>query len=120
MNQEVTLKVSDRLLQQAALAATRKKHRIEEVLSDWLEGLFQEKFADEMPDEEVLALTQIQIPPEEQEKLSDLLFRNREMRLSKKEKLELDFMIEISERNMFRKSEALRIAVERGLVKPLS
>ncbi len=120
MNQEITLRVSDRILQQATLAASQKKHRIEEVLSDWLEGLFQEKFADKMSDKEILALTKIQISLDEQEKLSELLFRNREIGLNKKEQLELDFMIEISERNMLRKSEALRIAVQRGLIKPLS
>ena len=120
MNQEITLKISDRIIQQATLAASRKKYRIEEVLSDWLESLFQEKFADKMSDEEILALTKINISPAEQERLSELLFKNREIGLNKKEQRELDLMIEISERNMLKKSEALRIAVERGLIKPLA
>ncbi len=120
MNQEVTLKISDRVIQQATLAASRKKHRVEEVLSDWLESLFQENFTDKMSDEEILALTKIKIPPDEQERLSELLFKNRELGLNKKEQRELDLMIEISERNMLKKSEALRIAVERGLIEPLS
>ena len=120
MNQEITLKISDRIIQQATLAASQKKYRLEEVLSDWLESLFQEKFADKMSDEEILALTKIQISPAEQERLSELLFKNREIGLNKKEQRELDLMIEISERNMLKKSEALRIAVERGLIKPLA
>ena len=119
MNQEITLQISDRIIQQAAIAAAKKKHRIEEVLADWLESLFQEKFADKMSDEEILALTKMQISPAEQERLSELLFKNREVGLKKKEQRELDLMIEISERNMLKKSEALRIAVERGLVKSL-
>ena len=120
MNQEITLQISDRIIQQATIAAAKKKHRIEEVLADWLESLFQEKFADKMSDEEILALTKMQISPAEQERLSELLFKNREVGLKKKEQRELDLMIEISERNMLKKSEAFRIAVERGLVKPLS
>ena len=120
MNQEVTLKISPRIIQQATLAAAQKKHRVEEVLSDWLESLFQEKFTDKMPDEEILALTRIQISPEEQERLSELLYKSRESGLSKKEQRELDLMVEISERNLVKKSAALRIAVERSLIKPLS
>lgn len=120
MNQEVTLRVSDKLIKQAALYAVRKKRRIEEVLSDWLENVFQDKFADKMSDAEILALTKIQISSEEQARLSELLFKNRETGLGKEEQQELDLLVEISERNMLRKSEALRIAVERGLIKPLS
>ena len=116
MNQEVTLKISDRIIQQATIAASRKKNRVEEVLSDWLESVFEEKFTDKMSDKEILALTKIQISPDEQERLSELLFKNRETGLNKNEQRELDLMIEISERNMLRKSEALRVAVERGLV----
>ncbi len=120
MNQEITLRISDRILQQAKIAASKKKHRIEEVLSDWLEDVFREKFTDKMSDEEILALTKIQISPEEQERLSELLVKNRESGLNENEQRELDLMIEISERNMLKKSEALRIAVERGLIAPLS
>jgi uncharacterized protein YecA (UPF0149 family) len=120
MNQEVTLKISDRIIQQATLAASRKKNRVEEVLSDWLESVFQEKFTDKMSDKEILALTKIQISPDEQERLSELLFKNRETGLNKDEQRELDLMIEISERNMVKKSEALRVAVQRGLIEPLS
>ena len=89
-------------------------------MSDWLEDVFQEKFTDKMSDEEILALTKIKISPEDQERLSELLFKNRETGLNKNEQRELDLMIEISERNMLKKSEALRAAVERGLIEPLS
>lgn len=120
MNQEVTLKVSERIIRQALLAASQKDNRIEDVLTDWLESLFEEKFTDKMSDEEILALTKIQISPEDQERLSELLFKNRETGLNEEEQRELDLMVEISERNMVKKSEALRIAVERGLIEPLS
>ncbi len=120
MNQEITLQISERIIQQARIAASKNKHRVEEVLSDWLESVFQEKFADKMSDEEILTLTKIQVSPTEQERLSELLFKNRETGLNKNEQHELDLMIEISERNMLQKSEALRVAVQRGLIKPLS
>ena len=73
-----------------------------------------------MSDSEILDLTKLQISDDEQEKLSELLFKNREIGLNKEETQQLDILIEISERNMLKKSEALRIAVERGLIKPLS
>lgn len=120
MNQEVTLKISDRIIRQARLAASQKDYQVEDVLSDWLESLFEENFTEKLSDEEILALTKIQISPADQQRLSDLLFKNRENGLNEKERSELDLMIEISERNMVKKSEALRIAVERGLIEPLS
>ena len=120
MNQEITLQISDRIIQQATIAASKSRHRVEEVLSDWLEDVFEEKFTDKMSDEEVLKLTKIQISPADQERLSELLFKNREIGLDENEQRELDLMIEISERNMVKKSEALRVAVERGLIEPLS
>ncbi len=120
MNQEVTLQVSDKILKQASLFAVQKKRRMEEVLSDWLEDVFQDKFADKMSDAEILALTKFKISPAEQERLSELLYKNREIGLNEAEQAELDLMIEISERNMLKKSEALRIAVERGLIEPLN
>lgn len=120
MNQEVTLKISDRIIRQAMIAASQKDYQVEDVLSDWLESLFEENFTDELSDDEIMALTKIRVSPEDQERLSELLFKNRETELNEKEQRELDLMIEISERNMLKKSEALRIAVKRGLIKPLS
>lgn len=120
MNREITLQISDRIIQQATIAASKSRHRVEEVLSDWLEDVFEEKFTDKMSDDEILSLTKIQISPADQSRLSELLFKNREVGLDKNEQRELDLMIEISERNMLKKSEALRVAVERGLIEPIS
>ncbi len=120
MNQEVTLKISDRIIQQARQTASKKDYRVEDVLTDWLESIFEEKFTDKMSDEEILSLTKIKISPKDQNRLSELLFKSRETGLDETEQRELDLMIEISEPNMLKKSEALRIAVERGLIEPLS
>jgi hypothetical protein len=75
---------------------------------------------DKLSDSEILTLTEIKISAEKQERLSDLLFKNRESVLNKNEQRELDLMIEISEINTLKKAEAFQIAVNRGLIKPLS
>lgn len=120
MNQEITLTVSENVWHYAKTVASRNKRQIEDVLSDWLESFYQEKFTDKLSDKEILTLTEFKISPEEQERLSELLYKNREVGLDKEEQTELDLMLEISERNMLLKSEALRVAVERGLIEPLS
>jgi pyruvate-formate lyase len=75
---------------------------------------------DKLSDSEILTLTEIKISAEKQERLSDLLFKNRESVLNKNEQRELDLMIEICEINTLKKAEAFQIAVNRGLIKPLS
>lgn len=120
MNQQITLTVSENVWLYAKAVASRNKRQIEEVMSDWLESVYQEKFTDKLSDKEILASTKFKISPSEQERLSELLFKNREAGLNREEQTELDLMLEITERNMLRKSEALRIAVERGLIEPLS
>jgi hypothetical protein len=120
MNRQITLTVSENVWLYAKAVASRNKQQVEDFLSGLLEGLSKENFTDKLSDEEIIALTEFKISPAEQERLSELLFKNREGKLNQEEQNELDLMLEITERNMLRKSEALRVAVERGLIEPLS
>jgi hypothetical protein len=120
MNQQITLTVPENVWFYAKAVATQSKQRIEDVLSDWLEKGSSGIDLEKLSDSEILALTKMKISPEKQERLSDLLFRNRESVLDKNEQLELDLMIEVCEINNLKKAEAFQIAVKRGLIKPLS
>jgi hypothetical protein len=56
MYEQVTLQVSDHVVRQAVYVALKSQQRVEEVLARWLEKT-AELLVDELPDDEVLALT---------------------------------------------------------------
>ena len=120
MNQQITLTVSENVWLYAKAVATRNKRQIEEVLSDWLEKVSSEIDVEKLSDSEVLALAELKMPDEQQKVLHKLLDKNGEGELTKAESKQLDAMMEIYEEATLRKSQALRVAVERGLIPPLS
>jgi predicted P-loop ATPase len=120
MNQQITLTVSDNVWLYAKAVATQKKQRIEEVLSDWLEKVSSEIDVEKLSDAEVIALAELKMPAKQQKVLHKLLEKNGEGDLTNAEKKQLDVMMEIYENALLRKSQALRVAVERGLMPPLS
>jgi hypothetical protein len=74
---------------------------------------------DELPDEEVLALTELQLTPQQEGTLSELLTRNQEGMLDAEGRRELDELMRLYEHGLLRKAQALRVAVQRGLREPL-
>jgi len=119
MTEQITIQVSDSVVRSAARMATQNQQSIEEVLSDWLHYAVTELPVDMLPDEEVLALTELQLTPEQQAILNSLLTRNREGTLKVKERRRLDEMMRIYEHGLLRKAQALRVSVQRGLREPL-
>jgi predicted RNA-binding protein associated with RNAse of E/G family len=71
-----------------------------------------------LPDEQVLALCDMQMESQQQEIFSDLLARQREGQLNDAEILQLDELMQVYRRGLVSKSKALKVAVERRL-KPL-
>lgn len=120
MNQQITLTVSDNVMFYAKVVAKRNKRRVEEVLSDLLEKISGEINVEQLSDAEVLALADLKMSAEQQELLHDLLDKNGEGELTSAEKEQLDAMMEIYDDALLRKAQALRVAVERGLIPPLS
>ncbi len=120
MNQQVTLNVSEQVIRQAAQVATRTHRRVEDILSSWLEITVKERPVEELPDDAVLALTDLQLPARQQAKLSRLLERNREGGLDAAGQIALDDLMRVYEAGLLRKSQALRVAVQRGLIAPLT
>ena len=120
MNQQITLTVSDNVWLYAKAVATRNKRQIEEVLSDWLEKVSSEIDVEKLSDNEVLALAELQLSPAQQELMNDFQEKNGEGQLTNNEKIQFDALMEVYEDALLRKSQALRVAVERGLLPPLS
>lgn len=120
MNQQITLTVSDNVLFYAKAVAARNKRRIEEVLSDWLEKISSEIDVEKFSDSEVLALTELQMSPAQQKLMDEFQEKNGEGALTNDEKRQFDALMEIYEDALLKKSQALRVAVERGLIAPLT
>jgi len=118
MQEAITIQVSDRAVRRATQAAAQTQKRIEEILADWLEWVITEMPVDSLPDDEVIALTQLQPTPNLETRLSHLLERNRENALDVDGKRELDELMRQYERGLLRKAQALRVAVQRGIREP--
>jgi hypothetical protein len=120
MNQQITLTVSENVWFYAKAVAVRSKQRVEDVLSDWLEKGSSEIEVEKLSDVEVLALAELKMPPKQQKQLHKLLDKNGEGELTSVEKNKLDEMMEVYNDALLTKARAMRVAVERGLMKPLS
>lgn len=119
MSQQITIEVSEQVARQAAQVAAQTKRSVEEVLAAWLEAVVTEMPVEELSDEEVLALTELQFTDEQQAVLTDLLARNREGAIDEAGQRQLDELMRLYEHGLLRKSQALRVAVQRELLPPL-
>ena len=120
MNKTITLEIPEEIERDARAVAQQSGVRVEEVLTNWLERFASEMSLDSMPDDRILELSDMQMPVEQQDELSDLLEQNREATLDEQGRIRLDELMQIYRRGLVRKAEALKIAVQRGLKAPLS
>src|SRR2546430_1322681 len=119
MSQQITIEVSEQVVRQATQVAAQTERSVEEVLASWLEAVIIELPVEELSDDEVLALTELHFTDEQQATLSDLLAQNREGTLDAERQKYLDELMRLYEHGLLRKSQALRVAVQRGLITPL-
>ena len=120
MSQPVTIQVSEQVIRQAAQVAAQTHRSVEDVLAAWLESVMTERPVEELSDDEVLALAELRLTEEQDASLSMLLERNREGTLDADGQRELDEMMRLYEHGLLRKSQALKVAVQRGLREPLA
>jgi hypothetical protein len=120
MAQPISLNIPDPILQQAQQLANQTQQRPEDILLEWLTQSFTDLPVETLPDSQVLALCTMQLDEHQQETLSDLLDRQRENQLTPPETQELTFLLKLYRRGLVRKAKALKIAVARGLMPPLS
>ena len=120
MSEIVTLEIPDALANQARLVAASTHRRLEEVLIEWIDRIATEVPVETLPDDQVLALSNLQMDTSENEELSDLLSRQREGLLKESDHNRLNQLMGIYRRGMVNKARALRVAVERGLQPPLN
>jgi hypothetical protein len=111
----VTLKVSERVTREATYIARQTRRSLEEVLTAWLENMAVELPVTFLTDEEVLKLCDVQMPPEEQSELNELLEANREGTLAGAQQDRLDVLMQKYRHGLVRKAQAWQVAVQRGV-----
>ncbi len=73
-----------------------------------------------LSDQQVIALTELQMEASQDQRLSQLLQTQQERILTTAEQSELEMLMEIYQAGLLRKAQALNESVKRGLRQPLS
>ncbi|MEL6606214.1 MAG: hypothetical protein AAFP20_23650 [Cyanobacteria bacterium J06614_10] len=120
MAQSISLDIPDSIVQQAQKLASENQQRFEDILLEWLIRSFTEHPVETLPDSQILALCHMQLDEQQQEALDTLLAKQREDELTPTDSQELQFLMKLYRRGLIRKAQALKVAVERGLVSPLN
>jgi CRP-like cAMP-binding protein len=120
MSETVTLELPEPLAQSARAVAARTSRPVEDVLMEWLDRAAADLPVELLPDEQVLAIRDLQMGDKEQEELSALLAGRREHQLDSSQRMHLDNLLMTYRLGMVRKAQALKVAVERGLQPPLT
>jgi hypothetical protein len=127
MSTRVVLTLPDEVYQRAARLAQLTGRDIAAALADAL-ALFLPSFnplstsskpVTDLTDEDIVALIELQMPPEQDEALSAFLHSQQAGELSDTERTELGALLQLYQEGLLRKAKALREAVRRGLHEPL-
>lgn len=126
---EITLQLSEALLEQAQAVSVAHHTDVAAILTQALESvcLSLESLPDNnlytpvinLPDEEVLALADIKMDATQNQRLGDLQTQGKVRSLTPSEQYELLALMQIYRFGQLRKSEALAEAFQRGLRPPL-
>lgn len=128
MNTQVIVELPEKTYQRAERLAQLTSREVAEVLAEALElslpafddpQLFVPPVAD-LSDKDVVALTELQMQPQADSKLSFLLRKQQASQLTSLERKELAQLMQIYQEGLLRKAQALAEAVKRGLIPPLS
>lgn len=128
MSTQITITLPDEIYQRAELFARLANRDVASILADTIRlsipsvranVLDLEPIAN-ISDEQVLALTELQMEPNQDTRLSELLDRQQAGLLIEDERLELQALMQIYQEGLLRKATALSEAVKRGLMEPLN
>jgi hypothetical protein len=124
---QVTVTLPDDIYQRAEHLARLTGRNVAEVLADTIDLSLQPlglQHSDERPladcsDAEMLALAEAQMDPAQDRRLSELLARQQAGLLAEEERATLRGLLQVYQDGLLRKAQALRLAVQRGLLPPL-
>lgn len=118
---EITINLPERVLANLSVIAGRSRRRIDEVIVEGIKHEFTvnaEDLAKQISacsDQEALELTDIQMPAEQDARLSDLLRKQNEETLTANEQKEMWKLMETNRLTTLKKAFALREISRRGL-----
>jgi predicted transcriptional regulator len=128
MSTQITITLPDDVYQRAKHLAQLANRDVASVLADTIQSSMPSVRADavelesvsDLADEQVVALTELQMEPSQDVRLSELLDRQQAGTLLESDRPELQSLMQIYQEGMLRKAAALVEAVKRGLIEPLS
>jgi negative regulator of replication initiation len=128
MAMQVTLKIREETYRYAEWLSRSTGRSVSDILGTLLDNTLPAperstqilKPVEELTDSEVLALSEFQMSPREDRRLSDLLRAQQERNLTQAEHEDLDRLMQVYQQGLLRKAQALREAVHRGLRAPLN
>jgi hypothetical protein len=128
MSTQITITLPDDIYQRAELFARLANRDIASVLADTIQLSIPPVSLDvldlppvaDLPDDQVLALTELQMEPDQDARLSALLDRQQANLITENERLELQALMQLYQEGLLRKATALSEAVKRGLLEPLN
>ncbi|MBE9099198.1 hypothetical protein [Vacuolonema iberomarrocanum] len=128
MSTQITITLSDDVYQRVERFARLANRDIASVLADTIQLLMPSGGSDALDiepiatlsDDQILALTNLKMEPDQDTRLSQLLDCQQAGLLSEDERSELQALMQIYQEGLLRKATALSEAVKRGLVEPLS
>ena len=98
MAEIVTLQLPTDLAQRAKEIAAVNHQQLEDLLIEFIDRAITELPVESLPDEQVLALCDMQMETEQQELFSDLLARNTEAQLNQLETQQLEQLMQVYRR----------------------
>lgn len=126
MSTEITITLPDEVFQRAELFARLANRDVAILVDTILYSIppISSKIATLEPisalsDEQVIALTELQMLPEQDARLSELLDKQQAGTLIESEFLKLQALMQIYQEGLLRKATALSEAVKRGLIESL-
>ncbi len=128
MGTQITITLPDEVYRRAEKFALLANRDLATVLADTISlsipGVSSQtetfKPITELSDEEVMALTELQMEPEQDRRLSELLDKQQARMLTEAERPELQALMQVYQEDLLRKATALSEGVQRGLMKPLN
>jgi hypothetical protein len=127
MSIPVTINLSDEVYQRAKRFALIANRDLSGVIADTVANSFPLTGVDsdlispvaDLTDEQVMALTKLEMEPLQDAKLSTLLDKQQAGSLESGEPEELESLIQVYREGLLRKATALAEAVKRGVMEPL-
>jgi hypothetical protein len=120
MSESITLKLPEPLVKKVKEIAILNHQGIEEMLIEWIDRTINEIPIDSLPDEQVLALCEMQMEGDQQRIFSDLQSRHSEGQLEVQEIRKLEELMKFYRHGSVRKAKAMHIAVMRGIIPTLN